>query len=1105
MINMMRLGAFLAVAISSAALCLAEDADLEKGKKLFERQEYAAAQEALLKVDRSKLSPDEQKIYDSLLKELPVAIAGSRKAEQDTIDADKAFAENKWDASDALYQKVVENKYATSAQRKHADQRRQQIVEKKALEQAARPTGPEKTPLKPPAPAPGTTTTTPPAAGTTTTTPPAGASTTTTPPPAGSTTPVTTSTPPATTPPSNTLVVEARPVPSEPAPQPAPVQPVAVQAPPAAAQPAPVQAAPASPTASSPPPSFSADSSTKVIDATTPAAQTGSTPMQMQAQPTPAPSISLVSTQDVLPATPGTPVDELRIRDQLLWQRAVARSEEAARKAREAASAERWDEARQFAGLGVQLIESVRDKAPTAAEYDAAHAAALAVRNEIEAAYDVYTAQKADVEAREIAAAHEQRRLELERQRREKVMQLFATAEQLKSERRYAEAAEAVRQVRYIDPANAEATFKLSHYEDMAELMSQSELDDTLRRQVQRTLSTTREALVPWDADVLYPKNWVEITERRRGIERGISQGDSGELNRMLESKVTEFEFHDTPFDQLIDYVQTSNALNLSVDWDDLEQAGITRDKPVSIRLSNVKLGTALKEVLSQLGGTVRVGMSTGDGMLRIATQEKLDRDKSVRVFDVSDLLISIPKFKGPSLTLSLPANQSGGMPETLGPSLFRQYSGGNESGDEAVDREHASSEMAAKIMDLIRTNVAPDSWRETGGGDGALRELNGNIIVYNTSEAHKAVSNLLDQLRATRALQIAVESRFLIVTSNFLEEIGVDLDFVLNAGNAGFDPVFTANGPLRDTFTGAQVLTPRAFSSSGVFPGVPPFGGGQFTPVTPIQPYGQPGFVPQPGGVIPSLDQMTPVPISNGSIDLARVGAITTGLPGSYGGSAFNPALNIAGSFLDNLQVDFLIRATQANKRSSVVQAPRLLLFNGQQAYVAIARNRQYVASLNANVAEGAAAVAPVLGNVASGSVLEVEATISHDRRYVTMTVHTTLSDEPVLERFLIQSPSGNSPGLFITLPDQQQRDIRTTCSVPDGGTVLLGGLKQTGEAEVDAGVPMLSKIPVLKRAFTNTSLIKDTQTLLILLKAKILIQREAENEAFPGLDVEG
>ena len=77
----------------------------------------------------------------------------------------------------------------------------------------------------------------------------------------------------------------------------------------------------------------------------------------------------------------------------------------------------------------------------------------------------------------------------------------------------------------------------------------------------------------------------------------------------------------------------------------------------------------------------------------------------------------------------------------------------------------------------------------------------------------------------------------------------------------------------------------------------------------------------------------------------------------------------------------------------------------------------------------------------------------------------------------------------------------IRTTVSVPDGGTVLLGGLKQVGEVEIEAGVPILSKIPILKRAFTNSTMVEDTQTLLILLKAKILIQKEAEEEAFPTL----
>jgi general secretion pathway protein D len=406
-------------------------------------------------------------------------------------------------------------------------------------------------------------------------------------------------------------------------------------------------------------------------------------------------------------------------------------------------------------------------------------------------------------------------------------------------------------------------------------------------------------------------------------------------------------------------------------------------------------------------------------------------------------------------------------------------------------------------LLDIVRTNVSPDSWRETGGGDGSLRELNGNLIVYNTSDAHRQVKDLLSQLREMRALMIGVEARFLILTSNFLEEIGVDLDFVFNQGTAGYDPAFTTNNaPVIDPFTGSQILTPRPFSRAGVVPGVPAVGGGPFANVvTPNQPYGNPMNVPAPGGIAPNFSDMTPIGLQQGSLGLVNPSSLSTGIPGSIAqASSFGPALNIAGSYLDNLQVDFLIRATQANRRSSIVQAPRLMMFNGQRAWVAVTRTRQYVSTVNAQVAEGAVGVQPVQAAAVSGTSLDVEGTIGHDRKYVTITVRTGVATEPTFERFEVQRASGNSPGIFILLPDQEQRSIRTTVSIPDGGTALLGGLKQVGEVEAEAGIPILSKIPVLKRAFTNTTTVKDTQTLLILLKAKILIQSEAEEEAFPS-----
>ena len=72
---------------------------------------------------------------------------------------------------------------------------------------------------------------------------------------------------------------------------------------------------------------------------------------------------------------------------------------------------------------------------------------------------------------------------------------------------------------------------------------------------------------------------------------------------------------------------------------------------------------------------------------------------------------------------------------------------------------------------------------------------------------------------------------------------------------------------------------------------------------------------------------------------------------------------------------------------------------------------------------------------------------------------------------------------------------------SVPDGGTLLLGGQTLAGEQEKEVGVPVLSKIPILKRLFTNRSSAKDEQILLILVKPTIIIQKESEAKQFPLL----
>src|SRR5439155_19525305 len=98
-----------------------------------------------------------------------------------------------------------------------------------------------------------------------------------------------------------------------------------------------------------------------------------------------------------------------------------------------------------------------------------------------------------------------------------------------------------------------------------------------------------------------------------------------------------------------------------------------------------------------------------------------------------------------------------------------------------------------------------------------------------------------------------------------------------------------------------------------------------------------------------------------------------------------------------------------------------------------------------------------------------------------------------------------GAGPTGFVQEPELQITEVRTTVSVPDGGTLLLGGQTLVGEVEKEAGVPIVSKIPFLKRLFTNRSMAKDEQVLLILVKPTIIISREIEQRQFPRLSSKG
>ncbi|MBX9656424.1 type II and III secretion system protein, partial [bacterium] len=82
------------------------------------------------------------------------------------------------------------------------------------------------------------------------------------------------------------------------------------------------------------------------------------------------------------------------------------------------------------------------------------------------------------------------------------------------------------------------------------------------------------------------------------------------------------------------------------------------------------------------------------------------------------------------------------------------------------------------------------------------------------------------------------------------------------------------------------------------------------------------------------------------------------------------------------------------------------------------------------------------------------------------------------------------------IQLPTVSQVTVLTTVSVPDGGTVLLGGLKSHSEARNEYGTPVLSKIPYLNRLFKNQATARVTSSLMLMVSPRIVILEEEEED---------
>ncbi|MGA2059933.1 MAG: hypothetical protein ABSG67_05585 [Thermoguttaceae bacterium] len=731
-----------------------------------------------------------------------------------------------------------------------------------------------------------------------------------------------------------------------------------------------------------------------------------------------------------------------------------------------------------------------------------------------------------------------ERDMRVKQETKEKIAQKLDEFNRLRDEQRYEEAQIAAKQAAQLDPNDPVAQQLLTDAKFLYRVTSNNALREKKEEGFWTALDNVDQASVPFDDQHPYvmpdAKTWGEMTKNRAKLTQAEHRRNRTEREIEIEKKLktpVSLDFANAPLSKVVDYLSKIAEINLYLDPKGLAEEGVTTDTPVTIEVRHeIMLKSALNLILQPL----HLSYVVKDEVLKITSEQMRDNQVYTVTYNVADLVVPIPNFVPMPMGLSAAYQNAmgtigfGGGTAPFGSTnapLAVMASRDNKAGAGMVNPNalaqitsphptggnHNQSQQPMgfgpgglgggtqadfdSLINLITGTVKPQTWDSVGGpGSIAPFETNLSIVVSQTQDVHEEIVDLLEQLRRMQDLQVTIEVRFITLTDNFFERIGVNFDFNIhdNAKNqtAGFGSVVVAGNPATappqepvfdtldsDRATSAVVGTTGPGNTAGVYTS--------------------------------DLD----IPFTQNSFGLS--------VP-QFGGFDATAGAQVGFAILSDIEAYFFINAAQGDRRTNVLQAPKVTLFNGQQASVYDQTQNPFVISVIPVVGDFAAAQQPVIVVLSEGTYMSVQAVISNDRRFVRLTIVPFFSHIGTVNTFTFSgttstttdttkegvqttpndatkndsSVSKSTTGVTVQLPSFSFVSVTTTVSVPDGGTVLLGGIKRLSEGRNEFGVPILDKIPYLNRLFKNVGVGRETQSLMMMVTPRIIIQEEEEEK---------
>ncbi len=652
---------------------------------------------------------------------------------------------------------------------------------------------------------------------------------------------------------------------------------------------------------------------------------------------------------------------------------------------------------------------------------------------------DLQVQRRREAVAKRLAIEEEKRRNERLHGR---IALLASNAHIAFTDERYEETERLCRQILRLDPYNRDARDLMNIAIESRHLASEDRSLGDLREEWKRTFEQIEMAMVPQVEVISFPpyEEWREREERALRIREGRGEGSSvtaatEKVRNVLKTKPISLDFMDTPLTAVVNFLKEVSGVNMIIDPEVFEMKS-EDELMVQLKVDEIPLAQALDLVLNLKG----LDYTVDNGVLIVTTQEGAQGASELRVYDIRDLMVKLEDFKGVDIKLRAGA-------EDMMPPMMEE-----PMGPEALTPD--------RIMGLIQDNIEPDSWSPPN----QITSRQGNLIVRNRPDVHEKILSLLDNLRAQAGLLVTVEARFLTVEDNFLEDIGVDLRGLGNQLPVGSASVPGRGGPM--TPSPGEPLDDIAFGSN-----VAPSGRG----------------TSQNSGVFFDQD-------SDGDIRsrVENLFDVALGEPNVLTGSG---GMSLQYVYLDDVQLEAIFRSVRKTERINMVTAPKITAFNTQRVNVSLVNQVAYVRDFDVEVAQFIEIGDPIVGRLDEGVILDVRPVVTANRRYITLELRPTVAKvvRPIPTFQTTLGSIGSQP-VFLHLPELRVQKVQTTVTVPDGGTILLGGMKSARDEDMKSEVPFLHNIPILNFFFSRKGRLHMRKNLVIIVKAQITMCEEVE-----------